>query len=683
MESVADEPPTATEARPAANKAVRGTATWPTPVHTTSTTAAPRLAKRRRSRDSRTRRRPSAAPTTGSSFEGTQSESQSKSHRQRRLAKKSAEASAVAGVAGDDAQRVPAAATALTSVAQAQLPAAPPAAPVGPAARGATASTATAPAAHADQRGAIGAALPAAPPAAPVEDAAAPAQPAAVPATGKRNAQQEKILSFVAGIMIVVAAGIALASIVAAMLAPADESASGCPPLEKTLKDDTVVVATSVGRLIGRRVTVNGVLLSRFLGVPFAESTAGQRRFAQPVLLHTPCEVREALVLREPCTQWYNGNVSGSEDCLHVNVWAPALPPGPADAKRALAVVITGEWFENGSNSDRDWSDLAAAGRLVVVAPNHRQGVLGFLRSTDVGAGVTPDVALEDVRSAVAWARGNAAAFDADATRLVFVGRGSGAYMLSAAELNMTSGTVLRAVYHGIVLGSLLPNHPEGGGAYSRLSSQVNCTGIKDAAAWVRCLRAVSANDLIEASLALPLGFAPETNVATTVAGASTPSHAVIAGSDTAAVAALFEERLLPLAPRGVNKTVQELWDYALSTFSAASRNRRDFQRGSMDDLFTLLHHLVSACPMRRWALAGPEGYHYMAGSSELFDPPLNLSSLARFAAEGTVPTLANGTAWPSLRNSLFTRVITGNGQQLTDINKYCEHTEVVYLKAT
>ncbi|XP_075550273.1 carboxylesterase 3B-like [Dermacentor variabilis] len=147
-------------------------------------------------------------------------------------------------------------------------------------------------------------------------------------------------------------------------------------------KPPAAKLATKGGRLVGRTVSVGGVALTRFLGVPFAQSTAGLRRFLVPLPMgppQDPCAVLEHLEPRPPCAQWSNGSVIGSEDCLHVNVWMPAAMTGGngSGGGRVLVVAVSGSWFETGSNDDPDWPQLAAKGERFATA---YRGVLCVMR---------------------------------------------------------------------------------------------------------------------------------------------------------------------------------------------------------------------------------------------------------------------------------------------------------------
>ncbi|KAH7964431.1 hypothetical protein HPB51_027330 [Rhipicephalus microplus] len=171
------------------------------------------------------------------------------------------------------------------------------------------------------------------------------------------------LVSAVACVVIIVGLVMALVGIILGTMIPPGEHS--CPPLGKPLEEGYVMVETKLGRLVGTLVTVHGVTLAGFLGVPFAQSTAGERRFTAPLPLpasEDACAVHEYLQQRPPCAQLRNGTTVGTEDCLHVNVWTPAaaLELHSGGVGRPVVVAVSGKLFETGSNDDSDWPRLAA-----------------------------------------------------------------------------------------------------------------------------------------------------------------------------------------------------------------------------------------------------------------------------------------------------------------------------------
>src|SRR5262245_48678589 len=65
-----------------------------------------------------------------------------------------------------------------------------------------------------------------------------------------------------------------------------------------------------------------------FRGIPYAAPPIGEQRWRAPEAAQAWTGIRDALAFGMPCVQVdENGSVIGSEDCLTLNVWAPAALP--------------------------------------------------------------------------------------------------------------------------------------------------------------------------------------------------------------------------------------------------------------------------------------------------------------------------------------------------------------------
>ncbi|XP_049276127.1 neuroligin-4, Y-linked-like [Rhipicephalus sanguineus] len=296
-------------------------------------------------------------------------------------------------------------------------------------------------------------------------------------------------------------------------------------------------VETSTGRLVGTTVpTQDGAQVHLWQGVPYALSTAGQNRFASPVAPNDTdkCEAVLAMQPRPPCAQWVDGKVLGSEDCLHLNIWAPATA-SHASRKRPLVMAATGHWFQRSTNDVPQWADLAAKGDAVVVAPNVRLGVLGFLHPKNV-QGLTPDVAEEDMMLAMQWAMDNAAVFGADASALMLFGNGSGAYMLvqAAGRLNVP---VSRAIIEGSVYISGVPANAASMDPSEGLAQKLGCDAT-NRTTWFSCFTGVQLDKLLSTAAQMEMRFSPVWDPLYIIVGTSLKKlptiKEVIAGTDAA-----------------------------------------------------------------------------------------------------------------------------------------------------
>nr|XP_050033057.1 acetylcholinesterase-like [Dermacentor andersoni] len=335
-------------------------------------------------------------------------------------------------------------------------------------------------------------------------------------------------------VVLIVACAVVLLLVVAAVGVGlvVSRRSDGCPPLQN-LPAGAVVIDSPMGKLVGTTVsTDSGVNVNHWQGVPYARS--GPLRFAKPEPLNEPnrCEAVLAVQPRPPCAQWANGQVLGSEDCLHLNVWAPTAP---SNGKRPLVLAATGHWFQRSTNDVPQWADLAAQGGAVVIAPNVRMGVLGFLHPVKA-PGFTRDVAEEDMMAAMRWALDNAASFGADPAALMLAGNGSGAYMLvqAAGRLNLS---VARAIIEGSVYTSAVPANDGAMEPSKELARMLNCS-VKDRSTWLSCFSNATLDAILSTTARMDLRFTPLWNVmmfALDTDKKKLPTiHEVIAGTDVA-----------------------------------------------------------------------------------------------------------------------------------------------------
>lgn len=117
-----------------------------------------------------------------------------------------------------------------------------------------------------------------------------------------------------------------------------------------------------------------------------------------------------------------------SEDCLHLNVFTPALRD---HRKRPVLVYFHGGAYNNGSvNSPLyDGKRLCRRGDVVVVTVNHRLNAFGFLYLAAIDAKNYPDsgnAGMLDLVLALEWVRDNIAEFGGDPSRILIFGQSGG-----------------------------------------------------------------------------------------------------------------------------------------------------------------------------------------------------------------------------------------------------------------
>lgn len=189
-----------------------------------------------------------------------------------------------------------------------------------------------------------------------------------------------------------------------------------------------VEVSTSHGRIRGIRS--KGV--SIFKGVPYAGAMSGANRFRAAPSLQSWTGVRDALSLAAPSAQpgktYYGLNEpSPDENCLFLNVWTPA-----ADGRqRPVMFYNHGGGFMTGSagSVSQDGTNLARTWDVVVVATNHRLGLLGYLYLGQLGGdeyATSGNQGLLDIRDGLKWVHDNIERFGGDPGNVMIFGESGG-----------------------------------------------------------------------------------------------------------------------------------------------------------------------------------------------------------------------------------------------------------------
>ncbi len=180
----------------------------------------------------------------------------------------------------------------------------------------------------------------------------------------------------------------------------------------------------------------------RFLGIPFAAPPVGELRWRPPSRPEPWEGVLTTRAFASGCPQGdsINGKPSTDEDCLYLNVWAPAEPPS-----RPLPVLfwIHGGGNQSGSAADEvplglgglfyDGRTLVETRDVVVVSTNYRLGVFGFFAHPELGAEdperpVSGNQGLLDQRLALEWVRDNIGAFGGDPDNVTVFGESAGSF---------------------------------------------------------------------------------------------------------------------------------------------------------------------------------------------------------------------------------------------------------------
>ena len=186
---------------------------------------------------------------------------------------------------------------------------------------------------------------------------------------------------------------------------------------------------------------VSGALedgLSVYKGIPFAGPPLGDLRWRPPTHAATWTGTRKANAFAPACMQ-EGVSMPGeappavSEDCLYLNVWAPAKS---VPEHLPVIVWIYGGGYRNGSASmPLYWGDRLAHKGVIVVTIAYRLGPLGFLALPELTRESvhrsSGNYGLMDQIAALEWIQRNIAAFGGDPKRVTIAGQSSGAISVS------------------------------------------------------------------------------------------------------------------------------------------------------------------------------------------------------------------------------------------------------------
>jgi len=212
----------------------------------------------------------------------------------------------------------------------------------------------------------------------------------------------------------------------------------GEPPAPEV--DPTSKRATGSGEVVGFTGPYDSHV---WRGIPYAQPPVGELRWRAPQPNLAWSEVLEATDVASWCPQFasrFGGaegdpdEVVGSEDCLHLNVYAPRFRPDEVPRGHGLLPVMV--WIHGGGNvvgsaAFYDGGRLAATQGVVVVSLNYRLGPLGWFRHASLRAsGTAADRSgnfgtLDQIR-ALEWVRDNIGAFGGDPGNVTIFGESAG-----------------------------------------------------------------------------------------------------------------------------------------------------------------------------------------------------------------------------------------------------------------
>ncbi|KAI6368943.1 hypothetical protein MCOR25_004547 [Pyricularia grisea] len=206
----------------------------------------------------------------------------------------------------------------------------------------------------------------------------------------------------------------------------------------------------------------------------------------------------------------------GKEDCLFLDIYAPAKAIKDPSMKLPVAVYIHGGGYLFGSKDAfqpqfpyYDGSGLieSAGGNTIVVVMNYRLGGFGFLAGTTVEKEGLPNAGLWDQRAAFQWVKDNIHAIGGDPNAVTAIGQASGAGSLMhhiVAQGGKLDPLFSKAILLSTSYQSMWDRDGQIQRVFEGFASKAGCQG-----QGLACLRKASEADLTKANDALS-GMVPE-----------------------------------------------------------------------------------------------------------------------------------------------------------------------------
>lgn len=201
------------------------------------------------------------------------------------------------------------------------------------------------------------------------------------------------------------------------------ESVTAEPAAETKSTDEKesgeTVVDTKYGPVKG--VKEGGILT--WYGIPYGKAPVGELRWQAPEEPDSWTEALACVKASEPALQLSGTEVSGSEDCLKLNVYAKE-----GSENLPVMVFIHGGNNQTGNAGEIPGTDLVKNDNCVYVSVDYRLGLLGFncLPALKKGENSTGNYAMLDIAAALDWVRDNIGEFGGDPENVTISGFSAG-----------------------------------------------------------------------------------------------------------------------------------------------------------------------------------------------------------------------------------------------------------------
>jgi para-nitrobenzyl esterase len=224
--------------------------------------------------------------------------------------------------------------------------------------------------------------------------------------------------------------------------------------------------------------------LKAYFGIPFAAPPIRENRWRAPQPVVPWQGVLTANRLPPECVQslrssninHYFGEEAATEDCLYLNLWAPAsAKPG---GRLPVVVWIYGGGFQGGSSAMALYGgDGLAKKGVVYVSFNYRLGLFGFLAHPEAAQESAQKTSgnwgLLDQVAALRWVQRNIDSFGGDPGNVMVIGQSAGSMSINYLQASPLAKGLFQKVF-GMSGGTI-----KGPGSETGTRAEAEATGVK------------------------------------------------------------------------------------------------------------------------------------------------------------------------------------------------------------
>ena len=237
-----------------------------------------------------------------------------------------------------------------------------------------------------------------------------------------------------------------------------------------------------------------------FFDVPYASAPIGSLRFMPPMKPPKQRGVFDASSRRGiSCMQHSSSpGIQYTEDCLVLDIYVP--PEGDVLPLPVLVYIHGGFFKENSKNFFNGDNVLRTAGvpKAIVVVPNYRLNVFGFLASKELRDAGGLNSGLLDQKMALEWVQENIGLFGGDPDRVTLWGQSAGAKSVATHVV----ANYRPSLFNKIVIqsGGVLPVCLTAEMGQPTFDAVVKATRCSNSNNTINCLQRVSAEQLVAES---------------------------------------------------------------------------------------------------------------------------------------------------------------------------------------